>query len=386
MTPTEVNSSLVGVVRRWMLKKNSYQGKTGGVFLWTLSGSSTAANDLRGVRKEKHCLRNRVSRFTPKSECDSINSGNNSEDMRGVPSSGRESYVFQANKPRGLLGVHADLIEKALGPEEGLLYLLYSPIFPEKKGPFGLHATPASHAVAVTKNRFIISENRHMKGIAPTIQSIPFDQVLYVQLGSALSLGWFAIQIVENEKPFRTTLFFTVTGMAHFETLIREYRRMTGANGDRFPKKIDWVDIWHRTPMTQVDRLRSLVLKEELPFSMLRSSELWILRKRRWKSIPACLSTNGILVSTNFGFIHATDEPCIRPKIFSFGVNVSCIPYHAFKSAQLLEKWMHGRLLPFLRLELARGSIIVDFDIPFDGDGLKEAEALLCFLISKIKN
>ena len=34
--------------------------------------------------------------------------------MRGVPSSGRESYVFQANKPEGLLGVHADLMEKAL--------------------------------------------------------------------------------------------------------------------------------------------------------------------------------------------------------------------------------------------------------------------------------
>jgi len=330
-------------------------------------------------------LRNRVGRFNPKSESKSMRSEDNAEDMRGVPSSGRESYVFQANKPRGLLGVHADLIEKTLRPEEGLLYLIYAPIWPGKKGPFGLFATPASHAVAVTKNRFIISENRHMKGIAPTIQSIPFDQVLYIQIGSALSLGWFAIQFVEDEKPFCTTLFFTVTGMKHFETVIREYRRMTGANDDRFPKKIDWVNVWHRTPMTQVGRLKPLILKEELPFSMLRSSELWILRKRRWKNIPACLSTNGILVSTNFGFIHATDEPCVRPKIFSFGVNVSCIPYHAFKSAQLLEKWMCERLLPFLRLELARGGIILNFDIPFGGDSLKEAEDLLCFLISKIK-
>jgi len=314
-----------------------------------------------------------------------MSSEDNAEDMRGVPSSGRESYVFQANKPRGLLGVHADLMENALRPEEGLLYLLYSPIFPEKKGPFGLHATPASHAVAVTNNRFIISENRHMEGIAPTIQSILFDQVLYIQIGSALSLGWFAIQFVENEKTFCTTLFFTVTGIKHFETLIRNYRRMAVSNCDRFPPKIDWVDIWHRTSMTQVDRLKSLVLKEELPFSMLRSSELWILRKRRWKSIPVCLSTNGILVSTNFGFIHATDEPCVRPKIFSFGVNVSCIPHHAVKSARLLEKWIHGRLLPSLRLELARGSVAVDFDIPFDGDSLKEAEDLLSFLIFKTK-
>lgn len=321
-----------------MLKKNSYQKKTGGVFLWTLSGSSAAANDLRDIRKEKRCLGNRVSRFNPKIESKSISSEDNAEDMRGVPSSGRESYVFQANKPWGLLGVHADLMEKALRPEEGLLYLLYAPIWPEKKGPFGLYATPASHAMAVTKYRFIISENRHMKGIAPTIQSIPFDQVLYVQLGSALSLGWFAIQFVENEKPFCSTLFFTVTGMEHFETVIRKYRRMTGANDDRFPKKIDWVNVWHPTPMTQVDRLKPLILKEELPFSMLRSSELWTLRKRRWKSIPACVSTNGILVSTNFGIIHATDEPCVRPKIFGFGVNVSCIPFDALKSTRIIQK------------------------------------------------
>ena len=180
-----------------------------------------------------------------------------SEGAPEYKSSGREPYVFRVESPddlRGLhIGVHADLMERALRRDEELLYLLYSPIFEAKKAPFGLHASPASHTVAVSKHRFIISENRHMKGIAPTIQSIPFGQVLYVQLGSALSLGWFGIQFVENEKPFCTTLFFTVTGMGHFETLIREYRRMTGANDDRFPKKIDWVNVWHRTPMTQVD-------------------------------------------------------------------------------------------------------------------------------------
>ena len=169
-------------------------------------------------------------------------------------SSGREPYVFRADKPGDLFGVHADLMEKTLSRDEGLLYLLYSPIWPEKKGPFGLYATPASHAVAVTKYRFIISEDRYKEGIAPTVQSIPFDQVLYVQLGSALSLGWFAIQFVEDKKTFCTTLFFTSTGIAHFETLIRQYRRMTLANYDRFSKKIDWVDVWRRTPMTQVDR------------------------------------------------------------------------------------------------------------------------------------
>jgi hypothetical protein len=305
--------------------------------------------------------------------------------MGDYKSSGKEPYVFCVEKPGDLLGVHADLMEEALCPEEPLLYLIYSPIWPGKKGPFGLRATPASHAVAVTKYRFIISENQHQEGVAPTIQSIPFDEVFYVQLGHALSLGWFSIQSVEERKTFCTTLFFTTTGIAHFERLIREYRRHTVANCSQLLKKIDWGDVWHRTPMTQLDRLKSLVLKEEIPFNLIRSSELWCLEKKRWGKTPVYLSTNGILISTSFGFIHATDEPCIRPKVFSFGVNVSCIAFDALKSAQLLQKRIHGQDLPFLRLELSRRNLVVDFDIPFDQSNLKEARDLLDFLKFKIK-
>jgi hypothetical protein len=299
-------------------------------------------------------------------------------------SSGKESFVFRVNKPDDLrdfhIYAHADLMERTLRHDEELLHLLYSPIFPEKKAPFGLHATPASHAVAVTRNRFIISENKHMKGIAPTVQSIAFDQVLYVQLGSALSLGWFAIQFVENEKPFCTTLFFTVTGIEHFETLIRNHRRMAASNRGRFPLKKDWADIWRRAPVTQADRLGSLITEEELPFISIRSSERWYLEKKRWRSIPVCLSTNGILVSTNFGFIHAADESCIRPNIYSFGVNVSCISPDAMKNARIVHKWMHGNHSYVLRFDIGHGLVIVGYDVPFDENSLSDAEILFGFL------
>ena len=304
-------------------------------------------------------------------------------------SSGREPYVFRVDRPgdlRGLhIGVHADLMEKTLRRDEELLYLLYSPIFPGKEGPFGLHATPASHAVAVTKYRFIISEDRHMGGIAPTVQSIPFGQILYVQVGTALSLGWFSVEFIANHKPSCMTLFFTATGIEHFEALIREYRRITAANCGQLTEKIDWVDIWGRTPMTQVDRLKSLVLKEENPFNSVRSSELWCLEKKRWEKIPVYLSTNGILVSTNLGFIHATDEPCIRPKIYSFGVNVSCISFDALKSVRVLEKRMYGNHLYSLRLETGRGPVAIDYDVPFNENSLNDAEDLVCFLKQNIR-
>jgi len=311
-----------------------------------------------------------------------IDSGRNSEEAIEYRSSGKEPYVFRADKPDDLLGVHVDLMEKTLRRDEGLLYLLYSPICQERKGPFGLYATPGSHAVAVTKHRFIISEDQHMEGIAPTVQSIPFDQVFYVELGNALLLGWFSIEFIVDEKPSCATLFFpATTGMKHFGIAVRKYRRMTGPAYDRLPvDAIDWADIWQRTPKTEVDHLRPLILREELPFNMLRSSERWILRKRRWKSIPVYLSTNGILVSTNFGFIHATDEPCIRPEIFSFGVKASCIPFETLRSTQLLEKSMYGRPLCFLRLKIARGNVTVDFDVPFDESNLKHSEDLAHFL------
>jgi hypothetical protein len=102
-------------------------------------------------------------------------------------------------------------MQKALRRDEGLLYLLYSPIWPGKNGPFGLYAMPASHAVAVTKYRFIISEDRHMEGITPTVQSIPFDKVFYIELGNALLLGWFSIEFIVDDKPSCATLFFPAT-------------------------------------------------------------------------------------------------------------------------------------------------------------------------------
>ena len=320
--------------------------------------------------------------LNPKSESDSNNISSDSEDMRGVRSSGRESYVFRANKPGGLLGVHADLMEEALRPDEGLLYLLYSPIFQEKKAHFGLHATPASHAVAVTGERFIISEDRHRKGIAPTIQSIPFDQVLYVELGNAFLLGWFSVELVFDDKPSSTTLFFSATtGMKHFDIAVSEYRRMTGFFHNNLPAQVmNWTDIWQHTPKIEVDHLKPLILGEELPLNVLRSSERWISRQRRWKSIPVCLSTNGIFVSTNFGFVYATEEQPVRPEMYTFGVNVSCIPINVVESARLVEKRMYGGHLFVLRVEIARGAVTVDFDIPFDESSLKDAESLIYFL------
>jgi hypothetical protein len=272
-------------------------------------------------------------------------------------------------------------MKEALRSDEGLLYLLYSTIFGEKKGPFGLHGTPSSHSVAVTKARFIISEDRHRKGVSPAIQSIPFDQVLYVELGTALLLGWFSIELVADGKPSCTTLFFTANGRKNFDLVVSEYRRITTPPRDYLRANVmDWAEIWRHTPKTEIDHLEPLIIDGELPFNMLRSSEHWISRKMRRKSIPVCLSANGILVSTNFGLIYTTEEQPIRPDVYSFGVNVSCIPVDIVKSARIVEKRLYGGHLFVLKLEITRGAVTVEFDIPFDGSSLRDAESLVYFL------
>jgi hypothetical protein len=45
---------------------------------------------------------------------------------------------------------------------------------------------------------------------------------------------------------------------------------------------------------------------------------------------------------------------------------------------------MNGTPLCFLQLKIARGNVTVDFDIPFDGSCLKEAENLAHFLAQEV--
>lgn len=302
--------------------------------------------------------------------------------MMEYPSSGKEPYVFFAEKPGDLLGVHSALIESSLQPDEPLLYLIYTPIWPGKKGPFGFSALPGSHALAVTKYRFIISENRHKQGIAPTVYSIPFHQVLYVQLGSALLLGWFSITAVSEGRPLETTFFFpAVTGIKHVSTATQKYRQTVAPGFAQYPPtSLDWASIWKRTPLLEVNHLVPLLLDEEVPFIMFRSSERWILIKKGWRTKPFYLSPNGIFIGTNFGFISVIEELPVGTQTYHFGVNISCFPFDALKSVQFLEKRIEEKNLPFFRLKLSRGNSIVDFDIPFNEESRREAEDFFDFM------
>jgi hypothetical protein len=303
-------------------------------------------------------------------------------------SSGREPYVFSVDRPQDLFGVHAHLIEAALRRNEGIRYLIYAPIWQGREAPFGIHASPASHGVAVTEDRFLISEDHHIREIAPTILSIPFDQVLCVEVGSALILGWLVIRFLENDKLSCTSLLYSATtGGDHFNSAIREYRRIIRPTY-KLPSRrgLQWHEVYQHTPLVQGDRLRSLTVKGEYPVHMVRSSEFWGSKKRWWKTVPVSLAANATLISTNVGLTFAVEESAIRPNAFSFGVNISCISFNAVKSAHLFEEKKDQEHLRFLRLGVGRNSVSVNFDIPFDEESYKATNNLVRYLMEEISS
>jgi hypothetical protein len=280
-------------------------------------------------------------------------------------STGRESHVFRVESPEGLIGVHADLIASSLRPEESIHYLIYAPVREAGDAPFGMHAEPASHALAVTDYRFLISKDRHIAAIAPTVQEIPFSQVVCVEIGNALLLGWLSIRFIENGQLSCTSLFYTARGSHHFEKAIREFRNVYGKAQSVAPAhSITWANVWEKTPKMQSDIIKSLILKEENPLYLLRSTESWGVQKRGRKKV--CLATEGVLLVTDWGLIHAVDEQPVSPHILSYGVNVRYIPSSALYALDHFEKEEHGVCRHMLRLQAGKPPAVISYDIPFD--------------------
>jgi hypothetical protein len=158
------------------------------------------------------------------------------------------------------------------------------------------------------------------------------------------------------------------------ENAVRTYRSLSEHAYDRLlDGGMGWEEVWARTPRTQVDRVKSLIIKDEHPLALIRSSKRWALARRRWKKILACLGADGVLIPTNVGLIYAVDEAAMKPGMYAFGVNVTCIPLDALKSVSLHEEWRYEKRQHFLRLELARRAASVNFDIPLDEEGFEAA-------------
>ena len=138
-------------------------------------------------------------------------------------SSGNEPWIFRASHREELVGSHRSLMASALAVGEPIHYLLYSPSWPGRGGHFGIGGLPASHAIAVTDRRFIVTRDTH-DGSPPSTTSIPFDTILLIEKGAALLLGWLVICFAHESAPHAITILHRTTGVHHFDEAIRRWR------------------------------------------------------------------------------------------------------------------------------------------------------------------
>ncbi len=143
----------------------------------------------------------------------------------GWESSGNEAWVFAVSHPCELMGVHAILIDKELKESERIEQCIYSPSISTTLTPFGLTSEKSSWGVCVTDKRFIISQNRHIKGIEPSVSSVGFQNIIYCNIGSALLLSWFSITYIQDGQTKKLNILFSSNGKHHFAKAIRAYKK-----------------------------------------------------------------------------------------------------------------------------------------------------------------
>jgi hypothetical protein len=236
----------------------------------------------------------------------------------------------------------------------------------------------------VTKERLLVSENYHQDGVNPSVHSIPFHDIITIQVGTALLVGWFSVHFREAQRLVSVTfLFKATTGKGHFLAAVREYRKAVRRVPKDLPPQLGanhWADVLERHQGVQATHLKSLLIEGEQPIQLLRSTAKWGMDHRWLRRIPVCLSTNGICVATNSGFLHVADEPTHRPGVLNFAMNTTSIPPDAIKSATLLERNAYGCTLCSLQLELCRAPVTLVHTIPYCEESRDAAHELALHL------
>jgi hypothetical protein len=284
-------------------------------------------------------------------------------------SSGRECWVFSVRGPEDLPGYHPELIASALGPGEPLRYLLYSPLYEASGGPFGVFGTSASHAVAVTSTRIVVSRDPHRDGVSPAARAIPLDCVLSIRIGEALVLGWLVVRFAENGSVQSETVLFRSSGRRHFENAVRATRSGELAPSAPNPAP-QWRTVDSASPPYLRDALPGVVLGGERPTIVLRSSERWRTRSGR-RAYPRCLSPSAVAVLSDQALFLLESERPSRPGGLAFGVDASIIERKAIRACRVETDVVCGHRLARLVAEIGTSPcterVEVPFDEPFEG-------------------
>lgn len=278
-------------------------------------------------------------------------------------SSGNEPWIFRVAKPNELVGRHRRLMRNALRPDESIGYMLYSPRWEGLGHYFGIRASPASHALAVTRDRFVITRDPHLDDADATSVSIPFRDVLLIEKGSALLLSWFVVRYVEDGQLKDMTVLHKSVGSHHFDNMIGWFR----THGDTVRWEGDSVspDGWKSVPRFLFHEMEPVLVAGEVPSFGLHSSEQWTETRRLWRRRRLFRKPwAGLFLSPHGVVAGIIAEP--HSQELTFGVDVFVAPSGAIVSMSV------GRIdgpagpVPVVRTFVARGGALHSFDIPFD--------------------
>jgi hypothetical protein len=233
----------------------------------------------------------------------------------GWDSSGKEDWVFGVKHPCELIGVHAKLIDAQLKESEKVEYCIYSPRVSSISTPFGLKAAESSSGVCVTDKRFIISNNKHIKGIESTLSSINFEDILYFNIGSAMLLSWFSLGFINQGELSRATIIFSSNGKHHFQKALRIFKKhCLTINTDDF--KLDSSSpaafIYKIKDKIHRDYLKTFLSEQEKCILTFSCRYIWekVLNKRsllKRKNRVAYLTSKATVLLTNKALMIARD-------------------------------------------------------------------------------
>jgi hypothetical protein len=280
----------------------------------------------------------------------------------GWESSGREDWVFGVEHPRDLMGIHAKLIDKELNESEKIEHCLYSPRVSSISPPFGLKSEESSWGICVTDKRFIISQNRHIKGIEPRVVSIDFQDIMYCNIGSALLLSWFSITYLQDGQTKKLNILFSSNGKHHFAKAIRVYKKYCRPiNTDDFvldaPTPASFIhkvsDSIHR------NYLKTLMSSGEKCILTFSCQYIWDKTLRRnslfSKKQSTYLTSKATVLFTDKSLFIARNSLA-----FSIGnsVDIQLIPLEKVKSTFLLEEKIDDSMISKLRVDLVNNSVL----------------------------
>jgi hypothetical protein len=285
--------------------------------------------------------------------------------------SGRESWVFRARAVEQLCGHHAKLVGEVLAPGEQVACMVYSPLRTAGAGPFGLKAQSGSHAVTVTDSRFVITRDPHQPRQPPTARAVAFDDVLSVDLGEALTLGWFVVRFNHQGHADSETVIFSSSGIPHLRAVVGVWRSRAHPGHANGAAAESWKQVWSDTPAFLLTQLAPLVREGERLRAALWGAETWSAPVRRRAT---CLSTQTLCAVTDDGVLLVRSESPPERGTLVFGVQATCLDRRAVSGASVEVSDVSGFPLPSLVLDLEAGASALHIAAPFGGRSERDLE------------